>query len=201
MIGVLLAAGFSRRFGQANKLLHVLPDGLSIGYASAKNLIDALPVSVAVIQPDNHELAGQLESVGLKVVACKIEQGMAYSLATATQYAGMFAESSEGFVIALADMPFIRPATIEMVANRLSQGNPIVLPTYLGARGHPVGFAAKFRGELEKLQGDEGARSIIKSHQDAVHVFECEDYGILMDIDTQADLRVVDSVLQCNGYQ
>ena len=188
MIGILLAAGFSRRFGQANKLLHILPNGLSIGYASAKNLIDALPVSVAVIQPDNHELAGQLESVGLKVVTCKIEQGMAYSLAVATQYAGTFAESSDGFVIALADMPFIRPATIEMVANRLSQGSQIVLPTYLGFWGHPVGFAAKFQGELEQLQGDEGARSIIKSHREVVYACECKDSGILMDIDTPDDL-------------
>ncbi len=188
MIGILLAAGFSRRFGPANKLLHALPNGVSIGYASAKNLIDVLPVSIAVVQPDDQELAEQFELAGLKVVTCKIEQGMAYSLATATKYSAKLAESSGGFVIALADMPFIRPVTIEMVANRLSQGNPIVLPTYHGSRGHPVGFAAKFRSELEKLQGDEGARSIVKGHQDKVHAFECEDPGILVDIDTQADL-------------
>lgn len=190
MIGVLLAAGFSRRFGQTNKLLHVLPEGLSIGLTSAKNLINALPVSVAVVQPDSYELAEQLESAGLKVVTCKIEQGMAYSVATAIRHAGMFAESGDGFVIALADMPFIRSATIEMVANRLSQGYRIVLPTYLGTRGHPVGFAEKLRGELEQLQGDEGARSIIKRHRDTVHAFECEDPGILADIDTRADLTV-----------
>jgi molybdenum cofactor cytidylyltransferase len=63
-----------------------------------------------------------------------------------------------------------------------------VLPTYHSSRGHPVGFAAKFRSELEKLQGDEGARSIVKGHHDKVLAFECDDPGILVDIDTQADL-------------
>ena len=189
MIGILLAAGFSRRFGKANKLLHRLPNGFSVGFASAKNLIDALPVSIAVVQPDSQELAEQLELAGLHVVTCMNQQGMAFSLAAATKYAAKFPESSGGLVIALADMPFIRPATIAMVAKKLGQGNhPIVLPTYQGSRGHPVGFAAKFRSELEKLQGDEGARSIVKCHQEEVCAVDCEDPGILMDIDTQADL-------------
>lgn len=189
MIGILLAAGLSRRFGKTNKLLHLLPNGASIGVTSAINLIDVLPVSIAVVQPDSQKLAAQLELAGLQVVTCMNEQGMAYSLAAATKYAAKLPESSGGFIIALADMPFIRPASIEMVAKKLSQENhSIVLPTYQGSRGHPVGFAAKFRSELEKLQGDEGARSVVKSHQDEVHAFECDDPGILMDIDTQADL-------------
>jgi len=189
VIGILLAAGFSRRFGKTNKLLHLLPNGASIGVTSAINLIDVLPVSIAVVQPDSQKLAEQLKLAGLQVVTCTSEQGMAYSLAAATKYATKLPESSGGFIIALADMPFIRPASIEMVAKKLSQENhSIVLPTYQGSRGHPVGFAAKFRSELEKLQGDEGARSVVKSYQDEVHAFECDDPGVLMDIDTQADL-------------
>ena len=189
MIGILLAAGSSLRFGKTNKLLHLLPNGASIGVTSATNLIDVLPVSIAVVQPDSQKLAEQLELAGLQVVTCTNEQGMAYSLAAATKYAAKLPEFSGGFIIALADMPFIRPASIKMVAKKLSQENhSIVLPTYQGSRGHPVGFVAKFRSELEKLQGDEGARSVVKSHQDEVHTFECDDPGILMDIDTQEDL-------------
>jgi molybdenum cofactor cytidylyltransferase len=64
-----------------------------------------------------------------------------------------------------------------------------VAPAYQGKRGHPVGFSAKFRSELEQLAGDEGARSILKRHADQIKLLECNDPGILADIDTPEDLR------------
>jgi len=48
--GILLAAGFSRRFG-ANKLLHPLADGIPIALAAARRLRAALPEVLAVVNP------------------------------------------------------------------------------------------------------------------------------------------------------
>jgi len=101
-----------------------------------------------------------------------------------------FIISSDGFVIALADMPYINSQTTSAIASKLSEGASIVVPTYQGKRGHPVGFSAKFRGELESLHGDEGARSILKRYPDEVVFLECDDSGILADIDTPADLKL-----------
>lgn len=188
--GILLAAGFSRRFGENNKLLHPLADGRSIALAAAQNLIQALPTAIAIVRPENHELAEVLMAAGLQVFICgEHEQEMAYSLAAAIRYSSAFAESDTGFVIALADMPYIRPETILAVANALTSGASIVVPAYQNQRGHPVGFAAKFRNELEALRGDEGARSILKRHQSEVSTLECDDAGILADIDTPSDLK------------
>jgi len=112
---------------------------------------------------------------------------MADSLATAVKSTS--AAAPAGFVIALADMPFIRSTTIEMVAQNLACGSAIAMPTYQGQRGHPVGFSARFRSELENLHGDEGARSIIKAHSAEVQTFACDDAGILADIDTLDDVK------------
>lgn len=192
MIGILLAAGFSLRFGEANKLLELLPNGSSIALTAARNLIAILPVSIAVVRPDNQKLAEQFGLAGLKVLVCMEHQKqMADSLAAAVKFSAKFSESGSGFVIALADMPFIRPITIETVVSKLCRETPIVLPTYHGSWGHPVGLEEKFRGELEKLEGDEGARSILKRHKDEVYTFECEDPGILFDIDTPADFAKI----------
>ncbi len=189
MIGILLAAGFSRRFGSADKLLQPLPDGRFISVASAENLIQAIPTCVAVVRAENKVLAEMLMSRGFKLVFCdENKQEMADSLATAIRFSADFAEAGDGFVIALADMPYIRSETIRAVAGRLGEGAAIVIPTYQDQRGHPVGFSAKFRHELESLQGDEGARSIIKRYPNEVSLFACEDTGILADIDTPADL-------------
>lgn len=190
MIGILLAAGFSRRFGASNKLLQPIMDGRPIALASAQNLIQAMPTSIAIVRPENTVLATMLQQAGFTVFACKeSEQEMAASLAAAIRFSADFEAANHGFVIALADMPYIQPATIRLVANSLNSSQSIVIPTYHGQRGHPVAFAAQHRSELEALQGDEGARSIVKRYANAVHLLPCEDAGILTDIDTPEDLK------------
>ena len=190
MIGILLAAGFSRRFGEHDKLMHPLPDGRPIGLAAAENLIRAIPTTIAVIRPENHGLGELLAAAGLRVLTCtEHEQEMSDSLSAAVRHSAGFAEAAGGFVIALADMPYIRSQTITAVADRLKSGSPIVVATYQNQRGHPVAFSAKFRTELEHLHGDEGARSILKRHQGEIFSLECDDPGILADIDTLSDLE------------
>jgi molybdenum cofactor cytidylyltransferase len=43
---------------------------------------------------------------------------------------------------------------------------------------------------LLQITGDEGARAVIQRHANEVRLVDCEDPGILSDIDTQADLRM-----------
>lgn len=190
MIGILLAAGFSRRFGASNKLMHALPDKTPMALAAAQNLITALPLSIAVVRAENTALADMLRQAGLHIALCtEDEQVMADSLATAIRYAANFTEAEHGFVIALADMPYIKPASISAIAHAVSCGAGIAIPTFNGQRGHPVGFAAKFRNELAQVSGDEGARAVVKRHAHAVQLIACDDAGILADIDTPADLE------------
>ena len=190
MIGILLAAGFSRRFGAADKLMQTLPNGRLMAVAAAANLIEAIPLTIAVLRPDNKELADLLENAGLKIMFCNTQETqMADSLAAAVRYSAQLDVSGDGFVIALADMPYIKPHTISAVARELKTGAAIVAPVFQGKRGHPVGFSAKYRHELEQLTGDEGARSILKRHADQIKLLECNDSGILTDIDTPEDLN------------
>lgn len=191
MVGILLAAGFSRRFGSADKLLQPLPDGRPIALAAAINLVQAISNSIAVLRPDNQILAKLLLDAGLKVVFCaEHDHQMADSLATAIRFSASLDGAQDGFMIALADMPFIHPATISQVASQLTDTNEskIVIPTFGDQRGHPVGFSAHFRVALENLRGDEGARSIIQQHPNEVKLMPTNDRGILADIDTPADM-------------
>ena len=189
MVGILLAAGFSRRFGSTNKLLQRLPDGRPIALASAENLIKAIPFSIAVLRPENQALAELMLNAGLRVVFCsENDEEMADSLATGVRFSANFEAASNGFVVALADMPYIQSDTIVAVANQVADGASIVIPTYQNQRGHPVGFSAKFRSELVNIHGDEGARSIIKRYADELELLPTRDAGILVDIDTQNDL-------------
>ena len=190
-VGILLAAGFSRRFGAEDKLMQLLPDGRPLALAAAQNLLAALPCTIAVVRPEAMLLAALLTEAGAEVVTCAVhEVEMADSLAAGVRYAASQAEADSGYVITLADMPFIQPQTIAAVAAAMMDGALIVAPAYRQQRGHPVAFAASLRGELENLRGDEGARSVLLRHRHEMHVLEVADAGVLADIDTPRDLPV-----------
>ncbi len=121
IVGVLLAAGSSSRFGTP-KLLHPLDDGTRLGVKSALNLIEALPWAVAVVSPQRPLLKSLLEAAGLQVLTCAAaELGMGESLA----YAIRHTPHAAGWVVALADMPFIQPNTIKQVMRRLAGGSAL----------------------------------------------------------------------------
>jgi molybdenum cofactor cytidylyltransferase len=182
--GILLAAGASTRFG-SDKLLYPLGDGRSVAVTALANLRAAIPQVIAVVRPGVPVLEHRLSEAGATVVVCAdADQGMGTSLAMAVSVSG----ATGGWVIALGDMPYVQPQTITKTAAALAAGAPIVAPCYHGERGHPVGFSARFRRELEALRGDEGARALLKQYAHMLQLFDVDDPGVRRDIDTPADL-------------
>nr|WP_169254801.1 nucleotidyltransferase family protein [Aromatoleum toluvorans] len=184
-MGILLAAGQGSRFG-SNKLCHALADGTPVAVRSAENLRDALGEMIAVVRPEDSILRGHFDAAGIAYVLCPdAGQGMA-----ATLVCGIRATpGAAGWVIALGDMPYIRPDTIAAVAAAIRDGALLAAPFTDGQRGHPVGFATSLKDELLALQGDEGARRVIVGHKEQLRRIDCDDPGILADIDVPADLR------------
>jgi len=189
--GILLAAGRGTRFG-GDKLLAPLPDGAltmpagtAMGVAAATHLVSALPGSIAVVRVGDAALADALRHSGLRIVSCaSADEGMGRSLASGV----MATSGAAGWVVALADMPWIAAATIRAVADALGEGASIVAPRYRGARGHPVAFSRRHFAALCALQGDEGARSIVAAHSDELKLLDVDDAAIVRDVDTPAAL-------------
>jgi len=189
--GILLAAGSARRFGAA-KLLQPLPDGVPVAAAAAQSLIEALPNTVAVVKAGDHALIELFTELGLQVVENpQAAEGMGSSLAAGVNatITATTASRTDGWLIMLADMPWIQPATIAVLADRLKKGASMVAPVYAGQRGHPVGFCSHWLQPLRDLSGDKGARDLIRDHPDALELFATEDAGVVKDIDYPQDLR------------
>lgn len=185
IVAVLLAAGAGTRFG-GGKLLHPLDDGVAIAAHAARNLIAADLDVVAVTRPGDFPLADMLEQEGCHVSTCAdAVRGMGYSLA----HGVATAREAAGWVVALADMPRVRPSTIRAIAAAIADGASIAAPRCQGRRGHPVGFAPALREELLALTGDSGARAVLERHRDALRLINCDDAGVLLDVDSRSDLE------------
>jgi len=100
---------------------------------------------------------------------------------TAPQPAG-----SRGWIVGLADMPMIAPATFQEIALALVSAETIVAPVYEGQRGHPVAFGAAHGSALAALTGDTGARAMIDAL--GYTALPTGDAGVLRDIDLPSDL-------------
>ncbi|MGH8809343.1 MAG: nucleotidyltransferase family protein, partial [Noviherbaspirillum sp.] len=132
---------------------------------------------------DDGVITHLLQQIGCKVTVCaNSDEGMAASLV----HALMHAQQAQGWVIALGDMPYVQSATIRALAAELARGAQIAVPVYRGRRGNPVAFARTHLPELLTLHGDEGARRLLKTYP--VVEVATADHGIVMDIDTLADL-------------
>jgi molybdenum cofactor cytidylyltransferase len=187
IVGILLAAGRGSRFdttGTHNKLLQALADGETILVASARRLLAAVPKVVAVLRPGDQASAGLLQSLGCQVVVCEhAASGMAASLVCGIRCA----QDASGWLIALADMPYVQVATLVALRRAVEAGASIAVPLFDGRRGNPVAFADQHLVRLLALAGDQGARSIVKNYP--VKEVMVDDPGILQDIDTPSDIK------------
>jgi molybdenum cofactor cytidylyltransferase len=184
IVGLLLAAGSAKRFG-SDKLRHPLPHGVAIAVQAARHLKSEIDTVFAVVRPNQDELLQSLKAEGCKVSVCvNADEGMGASLACAASAAG----EAAGYLVALADMPFIRRSSIAAVRDALAGGAPLTAPYWRGRRGHPVGIAGKYFKDLLALRGDEGAKKLLAANEKLIVKVPLGDPGVIRDIDTPQDL-------------
>ena len=184
IVGLLLAAGSATRFG-SDKLLHLLPHGVPIAVQSARHLASQIPRVVAVVRPDAGRLFLDLQNERHELVVCdNAAEGMGASLACAVRAAGR----ADAYLVALADMPFVRASSIAAVRDAMASGAALAAPFFRGRRGHPVGISGAYFDALLALKGDEGAKRVIGESRDPLVKIPVGDPGVVRDIDTPQDL-------------
>jgi molybdenum cofactor cytidylyltransferase len=158
---------------------------VAIAVQAARHLKTGVERVLAVVRPGADDTARSLAAEGCEVVVCgNAPEGMGASLACAARAAG----EVDGYLVALADMPFVRPTSIAAVRDALAAGASLAAPYFRGRRGHPVAIAGRFRAELLACSGDEGARALLAAHEAELVKVPVGDPGVIRDIDRPADL-------------
>jgi len=187
---IVLAAGKGSRFLGAD---HKLAQRLGSATVLATTLRHAVATQLPVIVVTTEALADVARrSVAARDVIVLPEAGapgheglgMGYSIATGVSAC----PDAGGWLVLPGDMPMVRTTTLLEVARELAN-HAVVFAQHKGRRGHPVGFSAELYSELASLRGDEGARRLVARYP-AVGI-EVDDPGVLIDVDTEADLDAV----------
>lgn len=185
---VVLAAGQSRRMGAANKL--TLPVG---GVPMVARVVDSLSRSgiAKVIVVTGHEA----EAIENGLVGRPIElvynpdyaEGIGSSIRAGI---GALEDDVEGALIALGDMPWVDPETIDRLVDAFaSSAEPsIFVPTHGKKRGNPVLWSAEYFPELLALTGDVGGKALFHRHARSICDVEVENAGVDIDVDTPVAL-------------
>lgn len=180
---IITAAGQAERFrkagGQGNKLNALLNDSTVFAQTLQHARASGLAVHV-VTRPENSQV--QKLCLEQQIPFTLIDSaGLGESIA-----AGVCATPHwHGWLIHLADMPFVPPAVFVQVADALAS-HTLVRPCFNQQPGHPVGFAHGYYEKLCQLSGDNGARELLRG--EAVHLIDVDDADSQRDIDLPSQL-------------
>lgn len=189
---VLLAAGSGTRFaGNAHKLLTVI-NGKTVFMWSLQHCLAAqfqqIIIVTGAVDLSLQIFDAQFAKADLITVHNENWQtGMASSLQCGLTEAQRIGVSS--VVVGLADQPAIKPSSWQRVTDSTA---PLAVATYNGVRGNPVRIHAEL-WPLLPTSGDEGARSLFKSHKDLLEDVSCD--GSAQDLDTTNDIETLTKIL------
>lgn len=100
------------------------------------------------------------------------------------------AEAVDGVILFLVDHPLVSGELVRTMVRRFYESKcAIVVPTYLGRRGHPVIFARRLFGELLAAELTKGAREVVWAHADEVLEVPTDEEGVVMNLNDPETLR------------
>ena len=183
---VVLAAGFSRRYGEGNKLHQALNGRPVLAWTFDSLFHLRATTAIAVVAPDDALAKSLALNAGFTPVPNPARAtGMGGSIACGVQ---ALSNEVDAVLIALGDMPRVAHSSLQALLAAFSTRDQIVVPCCDGRRGHPVLFGVHHFSALRALDGDTGAREILKQHAALVREVPVNDPGVLLDVDTPQDL-------------
>ncbi len=184
VIGILLAAGRSRRMGQPKQLLPLA--GLQTVVEVVAHQIRPHVSSLVVVGGHvGGQVAAMLSALDITLA---INENVDRGMLSSVQAGILAANHGRGYLICLGDQPSLRGAAIDAVVRASVGAAGIVIPTFDGQRGHPVFIHRRYRSEILGLDPQRvGLNAVTRAHaQDTIEV-ALDDELILDDMDTPSD--------------
>jgi molybdenum cofactor cytidylyltransferase len=188
--GILLAAGESRRMGFPKPLLKI--DARTfVEYLSA-TILQSVSRLVIVLGAHADRVRPVISNHSPNDSRIAVVENPDYALGQLSSLKVGLAQidpAAGAALVHLVDHPTVSPATFKnLIAEYQRSGKPIVIARYRGRRGHPAIFDRSVFRELLDAPLDVGAHAVVNRDAARVGYLETDDAGIVLDLDTPADL-------------
>lgn len=183
---IILAAGNSSRFGSIKQLLHFNNKTLIQHVIDEAIHANAEPV-IVVTGANADEVSKEINNELVHIVFNEDwKDGMASGIITGLKKAITLNNDIEKIIIAVCDQPFVSSSLFKQLYQKQEESTQhIVACTYADTIGTPALFTQKYFDALMSLNGDEGAKKILKVNPQDVATIDFPQGNI--DIDTQKD--------------
>jgi molybdenum cofactor cytidylyltransferase len=174
---VVLAAGASTRLGRPKQTLEI--GGELLVERAIRVAKEAGCAPMIVVVNSQSELRGRLEELGCRIVVNEnAVQGMAWSIRWGIRFAQ--ALNASGAIIMTCDQPGL---TAEHLRALSADADAITGSEYAGRVGVPAYFPRFAFDALQALEGDAGARELLRGAK------SIPQEALALDIDTEEDFR------------
>jgi molybdenum cofactor cytidylyltransferase len=193
---IVLAAGRSTRMGGPNKLLAEIKGRPLVRIAAEQALASQAEPVIVVTGHQRERVEAALDGLPVTFVHNPdFADGLSASVKAGVAAAP---DDVDGVIVCLGDMPQVNAPLIDKLIGAFDpeKGALVVVPTINGKRGNPVVWSRRFFPELVALQGDAGARHLIKSVPEAVVEVPLSGTAALVDVDTPDALEAVKAEIE-----
>jgi molybdenum cofactor cytidylyltransferase len=181
LAAAILAAGESRRMGRPKALVPL--DGITfVEHLLAATCHPRVGIVRVVLGSNAEGIRAELKLDSSTIVVNQHwQQGQLSSIQAAIR--SLPPGATDGLLLCPVDHPLV---TLRLVSQLIAQFDasekPIVLPTHLGRRGHPVIFRHTLYDELLAASPEIGARQVVWAHSGEIAEVATDEAGVILNL-------------------
>ena len=181
IVGLLLAAGLSRRFGSNKLLFNIQKEPLV--RRTARCLLGAgVAELIVIVGHQSDQVAEVLADLPLR---CEINQqyqlGRMNSVHTGWTH---IPDDADGVLICPADLFRLEITDVQQIISAFCENKSLIIPYFNQQRGHPIIIPAKHKKDILDYLPRGGCRAFISDHPQFVQRLEMNSSNIITDLDS-----------------
>ena len=186
---ILLAAGQSKRLKSENKLIKLYKKKPLINYSLNALHKSKVNKVIVVLGHQKKELEKIIKRNNKNIFTFNKEykKGMASSIKAGLRKVN---KKDKAFIIVQSDMPFIKSSDINKIYNSIKSKKYLVhVLKYRNRVGNPIGFDISIMKKFKKINGDVGAKFMVKRLKKETRFIKINNLKSFKDFDKVSDFR------------